>query len=148
MSLAPFRGGPLLKLDEKSRLTVPTRFKVELMKEEVAGRLVVTKNQRGCLSIYPLPVWERLEAQLLALPWSEDGWRRLLVGSATDVEIDGSGRVLIPPELKEWAGMGRDVQLMGVGKYFELWDSEKYAVSEAQTLASEPPAALRDLVIL
>jgi MraZ protein len=76
-----------------------------------------------------------------------EGWRRLYIGSATDVEIDGASRVLIPPELRKWAGLDRDVKFMGVGAYFELWDSARYEEREAAMLAGERPEKLRNFVI-
>ena len=147
MPVTPFRGGPQLKLDDKSRLTVPARFKDVLMAEHTKGRLVVAKNPDRCLSIFPLPVWQVLEAQLEDMKYDQNGWRRLLMGSATDVTIDG-GRVLIAPELREWAGMvSRDVTLLGQGAYLELWDSESYTRHENQVLAGPRPEPVNALQI-
>lgn len=144
--MSSFRGGPVLTLDGKGRLTVPARFRDVLM-ATVNGQMVVCKSPDGCLALYPLPVWEQFEAEMRAWPLELEGWRRLYVGSATDVEIDGGSRVLIPPELRSWAGFDREVKFMGVGAYFELWDSARYDEREARMLASERPEALRNLVI-
>ena len=89
----------MVKVDEKGRVTVPSKFAAAL-KESVAGQMVVAKSPDGCLSLYPLPVWEQFEADMRAWPFEMDGWRRLYIGSATDVELDGSSRVNIPPELQ------------------------------------------------
>jgi MraZ protein len=97
--------------------------------------------------MYPLPVWEALEAQLLELSSENDAWRRFFIGSATEVEIDGSSRVLIPPELRAWAGLDKDVKFMGVGPHFELWDMARYEAREAEALAAGRPEALRNLVV-
>jgi MraZ protein len=148
MSPPVFRGGPLLKLDEKSRLTVPARYKEVLLAAPTQGHLVVAKNPDRCLSIFPLPVWEIFEAEINGMAVAESGWRRLYVGSATEADIDNAGRVLIAPELRDWAGMvTREVKLMGMGAYFELWDSSRYAEHEAKLLAGERPAAVDQLVI-
>lgn len=148
MTNPQFRGGPLLKLDDKSRLTVPARYKELLQAEPTHGHLVVAKNPDRCLSIFPLPVWELFEAEINAMAVAESGWRRLYVGSATEVDIDGAGRVLIAPELRDWAGMvSREVKLMGMGAYFELWDSARYAEHETRLLDGERPEAVNRLVI-
>ena len=141
-----FRGGPVLSLDAKGRITVPARWLSDLM-SSVQGQLVVAKNPDGCLSLYPLPVWEQFENHLLSLPAVDDAWRRIFIGSATDVEIDGGSRVLIPPELRVWAGLEKDVKFMGVGSHFELWDMPRYEARELAAIAQGRPEPLRNLVI-
>ena len=141
-----FRGGPVLTLDGKGRLTVPARWR-ELLMTNVQGRLVVAKNPDGCLSLYPAPVWEQFESNVLSLPIEDDAWRRFFIGSATEVDIDSGSRVLIPPELRTWAGLDKDVKFMGVGSHFELWDMARHETHEAAALAKGRPEALRTLVI-
>lgn len=141
-----FRGGPVLTLDGKGRITVPARWRDVLM-ANVQGQMVVTKNPDGCLSLYPMPVWEAFENNVLALTTEDDAWRRFFIGSATEVELDSAARVLIPPELRAWAGLERDVKFMGVGAYFELWDSARHDAREAEALARPRPETLRNLVI-
>ena len=141
-----FRGGPVLTLDGKGRITVPARWRDVLM-ATVQGQMVVTKNPDGCLSLYPLPVWEAFENNVLALTTEDDAWRRFFIGSATEVELDSAARVLIPPELRAWAGLERDVKFMGVGAYFELWDSARHEARETEALARPRPDSLRNLVI-
>ena len=136
----------MVKVDEKGRLTVPSKF-ATVLAATVGGQLVVAKSPDGCLSLYPLPVWEQFEADLRGWPLEMDGWRRLYIGSATDVEIDGASRVLIPPELRRWAGLEREVKFMGVGAYFELWDTARYDEREARMLAGERPETLQKAVI-
>ena len=136
----------MLTLDQKSRLTVPARYR-ELLMTAVNGQMVVTKNHDGCLSLFPLSVWEKYEAELNAMSSDFEGWRRLYIGSATDVDIDSAARVLIPAELRQWAGLERDVKFMGVGAYFELWDSARYDTREAALIAAGRPEALRNMVI-
>ena len=136
----------MVKVDEKGRLTVPSKF-ATVLAATVGGQLVVAKSPDGCLSLYPLPVWEQFEAEMRGWPLEMDGWRRLYIGSATDVEIDGASRVLIPPELRRWAGLEREVKFMGVGAYFELWDSTRYDEREARMLAGERPETLQKAVI-
>jgi MraZ protein len=141
-----FRGGPVLTLDGKGRISVPARYR-DVLLETVNGEMVVSKNPDGCLSLYPLPVWEQFEASILALPMEYDAWRRLYVGSATEIEIDGGSRLLIPPELRAWACLERDVKFMGVGPNFELWDAVRYDAREVAAIAAGRPEALRSLVV-
>jgi MraZ protein len=141
-----FRGGPVLTLDGKGRITVPARWR-EVLVATVNGQMVVAKNPDGCLSLYPLPVWEQFESKVLDLATEDEAWRRFFIGSATEVEIDSASRVLLPPELRDWAGLTKDVKFMGVGPNFELWDQTRYAEREAAVLAAGRPQALRQLVI-
>jgi MraZ protein len=141
-----FRGGPVLTLDGKGRITVPARYRDVLM-ATVQGQMVIAKNPDGCLSLYPLPVWEQFETSLMALAAEDEAWRRFFIGSATEVELDSAARVLVPPELRAWAGLERDVKFMGVGSSFELWDMARYAEREQAMLEAGRPQALRQLVI-
>lgn len=141
-----FRGGPVLTLDGKGRLSIPARYRDVLM-AMAGGQLVVCKSPAGCLKLFPLPVWEQFEAGLVTLTLEQEGWRRLYVGSATDVEMDGAARVLIPPELRKWAGLERDVKLMGMGSYFELWDTERHEAHEAALIQGGMPEVVRNMVI-
>ncbi len=143
----PFRGGPVLTLDQKGRVTVPSRWREQLV-ATVGGRLVITKNADGCLSLFPLPVWEQVERVVLDLPAEDEAWRRLITGNAEEVEIDSASRVLVPPNLRSWAGLEKDVKFMGVGTHFELWDLARYEVQEAQAIARGKPEALRHLKLV
>ena len=125
---------------------MPARYRDVLM-ANVNGQMVIAKNPDGCLSLFPLPVWEQFETNVLALPVEYDAWRRVYVGSASEVEIDGASRVLIPPELRAWAGLEREVKFMGVGPNFELWDSARYDAREVAAIAAGRPDALRSLVV-
>lgn len=141
-----FRGGPVLTLDQKSRLTVPARYREEL-REKAGGKMVLCKNLDRCLSLFPAPMWEKFEAALNALSIDHENWRRLYIGSATDVEIDSGSRVLIPNDLKSWAGLDKEVKFMGVGANFELWDNAVYAAREAELILGGRPEAVRNIVI-
>ncbi len=109
--------------------------------------MVICKNPDHCLSLFPLPVWEKFEAELNALSIDNEGWRRVYIGSATDVDIDSGSRVLIPPELRTWAGLDKEVKFMGVGSNFELWDNTSYIEREATLIADGRPEAVRNIVI-
>lgn len=133
-------------LDGKGRLTVPARHR-DVLKAVAEDRLTVTKHPKRCLLIFPRPAWETFRAKLLTLPMSAEDWRRIFIGSAMDVDIDGASRVLIAPELREWAGLERDVLLVGMGSRFELWDRVRHDAHEATVLAAGLPAALGDHVL-
>lgn len=120
-----FRGANNVTLDAKGRLAVPTRYREQLT-ERSTGRLIATVDRSDrCLLIYPLPEWEEIELKLRRLPSLDKAVRRvqrLMIGHATDVELDASGRILIPPNLRTFAGLTKDAVLVGQGNHFELWD--------------------------
>jgi MraZ protein len=120
-----FRGANNVTLDAKGRLAVPTRYREQLT-ERSNGRLIATVDRSDrCLLIYPLPEWEEIELKLRRLPSLNKAVKRLqrlMIGHAADIELDASGRILIPPNLREYAGLNKDAVLVGQGNHFELWD--------------------------
>ena len=139
-----FQGPSSLNLDAKGRLCVPTRHR-DVLVAVAAGALTITKHPDGCLWVFPRPEWEKFRDRLASLPMSAQGWKRIFLGNAMDVEMDGTGRVLVSPELREAAGLTREVMLLGMGQYFELWDKARYEASEAETLQAGMPEAIREL---
>lgn len=130
-------------IDAKGRLAVPTRHR-EVLQALCAGQLTLTKHPEGCLMLFPRPAWEGFRDRIAALPMSAAGWKRVFLGNAMDVEFDSAARILVSPELRAAAGLSKDVMLLGMGSYFELWDAASYATHEAQVMQSELPDALRD----
>lgn len=128
-----FQGSSALTLDAKGRINVPTRHRDALLLQ-AQGCLTLTRHPDGCLLVYPRPVWEIKREQIAAFPMQARALQRLLLGNAQDVEIDGSGRILVAPELRSAAGMTRDVMLLGMGTHFELWDAACLARREAEDL--------------
>lgn len=122
---AVFRGVNALSLDAKGRMAMPARYRERLL-ERCNGQLVITIDTSDrCLWIYPLPEWETIQAKLDALPAFNPAatrLRRLLMGYATDTDMDGAGRLLLAPMLREYAELDHKVVLVGQGKKFELWD--------------------------
>lgn len=145
MSDTVFQGSAALALDGKGRVTVPVRHRDQLA-ALCQNQLTLTKHPKGCLLVFPRPAWGRFREQLLALPYGAEDWRRVFLGSADDVEIDGGARILVSPELRAFAGLEKNVVLMGVGHRLELWDAARYAAHEAQVMASEVPAAIQNFV--
>ncbi len=132
-----FRGVSTLNLDSKGRLAVPSRHR-DFLQSYCAGRLIVTADPGKCLLIYPQPDWEPIEKKLNSLssfnPQSRS-LQRLLVGMASDAEMDGAGRILVPTPLRQFAGLDKSVALVGQGNKFELWDEEKWNQQLAEALA-------------
>lgn len=125
-------------MDAKGRMAIPARYRDELA-SMCEGHIVVTiDTQERCLLIYPLPKWEEVEAQVAALPSLNPASRRfqrLLIGHARELELDGSGRILIPPELRKHAQMDKKVMLVGQRHRFELWSSELWEAKCEDMLA-------------
>jgi MraZ protein len=123
-----FRGVAQLSLDSKGRLAVPSRFRDPLT-ERCAGQVVVTADSDRCLLLYPLPEWEPIEQKLMSLSSFNPQIRELqrrVVGYAEDVVMDATGRILVPPALRQFAQLGRSVVLVGQGNKFELWNRENW----------------------
>ena len=137
-----FRGANKLTLDVKGRLVMPTRYR-ERLQERCGGNLVVTVDKDQCLLIYPLGDWEQVELKLMELPSLKPQSRRLqrlMVGHATDLVLDGHGRMLLPPELREFAALGRHAMLIGQGNRCELWDESRWLERRDFWLKSEASA--------
>ena len=90
---------------------------------------MATVDRDYCLLLYPYPDWEDIEQKLVKLPSLNKQARRLqrlMVGYATEIDLDGHGRILLPRELREFASLGRQAILLGQGNKFELWDEESW----------------------
>ncbi len=123
-----FRGINNLTLDAKGRMAIPSRYRDRLM-ESCGGRLIVTVDRDGCLLVYPQHEWEIIEQQLASLPSLNKQSRllqRLLIGHATEVELDSQGRILLPTMLREYADLQKRCVLIGQGKKFEIWDEQTW----------------------
>lgn len=123
-----FRGVAHLNLDSKGRLAVPARFR-DALNVRCSGHLVVTADSDRCLLVYPLPDWEPIEQKLMALSSFNGQIRELqrrLVGYAEDVTMDTTGRILVPPALRQFAQLGKAVVLVGQGNKFELWNKDNW----------------------
>lgn len=138
-----FQGASALALDGKGRLTIPARHR-ELIDATADGKLTITRNPEGFLMLFPRPEWESYREAAMALKNDAASWKRILIGNAMDVEIDGSSRVLISPELRGAVGLTRDVMLLGLGRYFELWDRARYDAFEAEVAQSPMPESIKN----
>jgi MraZ protein len=123
-----FRGVSSLNLDAKGRIAIPTRYRDQLV-AVCASELVITVDKDHCLLIYPKPIWLEIEEKLKALPSFNEAARnlqRLYIGNAHEIEMDGQGRILLPQELRRFAGLEKKVALVGQINKFELWDEETW----------------------
>tara|TARA_R110002110_G_scaffold201232_3_gene412250 strand:+ start:381 stop:809 length:429 start_codon:yes stop_codon:yes gene_type:complete len=135
-------------MDAKGRLAMPARQREPLL-SQCSGQIVATiDTQATCLVIYPLPDWERIEQQIQALPALKPAvkrFQRLVLGYATDLELDGNGRILLPQPLRDYARLDKKLVLVGQGNKLELWAEELWlAECEQALLDSGPEAELPD----
>ncbi len=145
-----FRGASNLSLDAKGRVVLPARYR-ELLSEICNGQLVVTIDiDQPCLLIYPLNEWEIVEQKINALPGGVNKAvrriQRKLIGYATDIEVNESGRLLLTAPLRNYARLDKKVVLIGQGNKFELWDEQlwdKLCMEEDDD--EDIPAALAEL---
>ena len=138
-----YQGASSLNLDAKGRMSIPARHR-DALSVQCEGRVTLTKHPHGCLLLFPRPVWESHREQIASWPMSARAWQRIFLGNACDVEMDGAGRILIAPELRNAVGLMRDVMLLGMGSHFEIWDAVKLNDSETQAIAEGMPDVLNN----
>jgi MraZ protein len=149
-----FRGFSAVSIDAKGRLALPGRYR-QAVAAISGNQLVITLNPLDrCLWFYPLTAWQVIEEKLAQLSDFDKQSRRtkqMMRGYATECELDGHGRVLLPPKLREFAGLKRDGVLLGQSNKFELWDEAAWNRQRDDWLGQvgeDPEAvssALRDL---
>lgn len=123
-----FRGVNTINLDSKGRLAIPTRYREQLVRS-CEGQMVVTVDRDGCLLLYPLPEWEEIERKLARLSSFNKQTRRLqrlLIGHATECEMDANGRILLSQPLREFAGLEKAAVLIGQSNKFEIWSESNW----------------------
>jgi MraZ protein len=143
-----FRGISTINLDAKGRMAMPSRYREQLT-ENCSGHLVVTiDTNHRCLLLYPLSEWEQIEREIESLssfdPMSQRV-KHLLIGHANDLELDGSGRVLLPQELRQYAQLEKHVCLIGQGKKLEIWSQDNWNQQRDQWLAESATATEGEL---
>ncbi|TDJ22919.1 MAG: transcriptional regulator MraZ [Gammaproteobacteria bacterium] len=119
-----FRGINSVNLDAKGRMALPARLREALGERGDASLVVTIDTRERCLLLYPLMEWEVIQARLESLSNMRRSARlvqRLLIGHATDVELDGNGRLLLPAMLREFAGLSKKLVLLGQGNKIEIW---------------------------
>ncbi len=112
------------KLDDKGRLILPAKYR-----EQLAGGLVITRGQERCLYVFPMREFEEIHEQLRAAPLTSKQARqylRVFLSGAADEQPDKQGRITIPANLRSYAGLGRDLAVIGMGTRVEIWDNEAW----------------------
>tara|TARA_X000000950_G_scaffold14970_1_gene16196 strand:- start:1651 stop:2109 length:459 start_codon:yes stop_codon:yes gene_type:complete len=143
-----FRGVQSATLDGKGRMALPTRSRETVMVAS-AGNVVVTIDMREhCLLLYPLPEWEIVQRKLESLSNINPQARllqRLLIGHATDLELDGSGRLLLPAMLRDYAKLQKKLVLLGQGNKIEIWSDELWRAQMESWLDNGKDELLADV---
>jgi transcriptional regulator MraZ len=129
-----FRGHFQHTIDPKGRLSIPAKFRDALsgLGEQWSDKLVIVPVD-DCLEIHPLPAWEELIARVSAMPEFDsdvEDYQRFYTSRGFDVTIDPQGRIQIPPDYRERAGLVKNVLILGLTKRFEVWDTERWASHE------------------
>jgi MraZ protein len=139
-----FRGINTITIDTKGRLAIPTRYRSALGAEEKVPLVVTIDTEETCILLYTAAQWQIIENNLQKLPSFNAAARRiqrLLIGHATDVELDANARVLLPPVLRNYAQLEKDVVMIGQGNKFEVWDQALWDTKREQWLAEEASRA-------
>jgi MraZ protein len=149
-----FRGVNSINLDAKGRLAVPTRYRAELQ-DSCERQLIVTValnekcvGEKGCLWLYPLPEWEKVELTISkqsSVSKMAIKLRRFLIGNATECEMDAQGRLLLPEKLRKFAGMEKKIILVGQLNKFEIWNDDSWTDKENEWMNEDDIEGLEDL---
>lgn len=134
------RGSNYISLDAKGRMSIPTKHRAALTGES-EGRLVVTISPTDkCLMMYTLDDWKVVEEKLVALPSLNPQNRvlkRMLIGNADDCVMDGSGRILLSQQLREFASIDRKAVIVGQGDKYEIWDEAHWVAQRDSMFVEE-----------
>ncbi len=143
-----FTGSHAINMDAKGRMAIPTRVRDALV-EACGGRLVMTAHtEERCLLMYPEPQWQEILPQIQALPSLNKAARRiqrLLIGYACPLELDGNGRILVPPTLRSYASLDKKLMLVGLGNKLELWSEDHWFDLLDQPAGDSMPDELQSL---
>ena len=123
-----FRGHSYRNMDSKGRLMLPPEFRDHIVATNTEGRFMLT-NFDGCVVGYTLPEWEAIEHSFYEANNSSKkirSFQRFFIGGAIEVQLDKQGRILVPPYLRQYADLERDVVLAGVGRKFEIWSQAHF----------------------
>jgi MraZ protein len=132
-------------IDDKGRLAIPARFR-----DLFGGDAVLTRGIDPCLTLYPMPAWRPLADKVSSLSISDPDartFRRMVFAEATVVQFDRQGRILLPPELREYAGLERDAVVVGVNTYVEIWSPVAWS-SQAEMIEREGASIAQRLATL
>ncbi len=150
-----FRGACNVNIDAKGRLAIPARFREQLLSHCNGDTVVTVDTEEKCLQIYPLSHWDEVQKEVEQMPNYHPAIRRvkrLLIGHATDIHMDSSGRILLTPPLRDYAQLDKKGVLMGQGKRLELWSEPTWKASQdnwvnEQSSLEDLPPELQSLVL-
>jgi len=129
-----FRGSFEHNVDSKGRVSVPSKFR-DIIAERYEGKLVLSIDLDRCVTVYPLEEWERVEEKIRSVPQMQKevkDYMRFVFSSATECELDRQGRILIPPALRERAGISKSVMVVGIIGKMEIWDKAAWDARKSQ----------------
>lgn len=135
-----FRGINSIHIDGKNRLSIPTRYRETLGADSDNALVLTIDTEETCLLLYPLQHWQVIEEKIQRLPSFDPVARRiqrLLIGHATDVGLDGTGRLLVPQVLRDYAQLDKRVLMIGQGAKFELWSEQLWETRRDHWLKEE-----------
>lgn len=143
-----FRGRFDHTIDAKGRTSIPSKFR-EVLSTNYDERLIIT-NFDGCLWAYPVAEWQLIENKVAALPQFKSevkALQRVFISAATECPIDKQGRILIPPTLREYAGLKKDIVFVGMTKRIEVWAKDRWLTEfeKSQKGIAEKSENLADL---
>ena len=122
-----FRGSSFHTIDAKGRIIIPSRFR-DVIRADGADGLMISRMD-SCLVGFPFNEWRKIEAKILAMAEKNDNmrrFRRVFIGSASECSCDSQGRILIPPALRQYAQLEKEIVLVGVLDHFEIWSRANY----------------------
>lgn len=114
-------------MDKKGRVSIPAKFR-ETLAKKFDERVIITRGEE-CLDAYPVKIWQEFTDRVLSLPQMRKDtltFMRFYLGGAQECVIDGQGRILIPPELRSYAGLDKEIVFVGMSRRFEIWDKKKW----------------------
>ncbi|MDP2636173.1 MULTISPECIES: division/cell wall cluster transcriptional repressor MraZ [unclassified Pseudoalteromonas] len=124
-----FRGASSLSMDDKGRFAVPTKYRNDLLSEDMGTVICTIALNEPCLWLYPLAKWQDIEERLAKISNMNPRARRMqrmLLGNATEYQLDKNGRILLAPSLRAHADLGKKIMLVGLINKFEIWDEERW----------------------
>lgn len=133
-----FRGIHGINIDTKGRMAIPAKYRQHLQDEAKSNVVITIDTEQKCLLLYPFKIWEEIERKIAALPSFQPATRRiqrLLIGHATELSLDSHGRILLPPLLRDYAGIDKSVMLLGQGNKFEIWDEKSWEKSRDEWMS-------------
>jgi MraZ protein len=123
-----FRGRFKHNIDEKGRISLPSKFR-EILKGKYGSEALIITNYIDCLVAYPLEEWKKIEEKLIKLPWDNPKVRkylRFILGSAEECHPDKQGRLLLPQTLRQEFNLEKEVILLGMLTHFEIWNPKHF----------------------